>query len=92
MGLERGQGLGGCWGQDLKELGVWEGVWVQEVGVWNGSRRGWVFFSVGISTYKQGKFIDKILHHCCGNSFSFLKWSGRGVRGSVQGGILDNGL
>ena len=38
----------------------------------------------GISTYKQVKFLGKILQYCCGNSFSFLKLSGREVRG-VQG-------
>ena len=51
-------------------------------------------FSVcGISTYKQVKFLGKILQHCCGNSFSFLKWSGRGQgsKWSVQEGTLDNG-
>ena len=26
-----------------------------------------------ISTYKQVKFLGRILQHCCGNSFSFLK-------------------
>ena len=26
----------------------------------------------GISTYKQVKFLDKILQHSCGNSFYFL--------------------
>ena len=34
----------------------------------------------GISTYKEVKFIGKILQHCCGNSFSFLKWSGKEAR------------
>ena len=41
----------------------------------------WGFSVCGISTYKQVKFLDKTLQHCCGNSSSFLKWSGRGSGG-----------
>ena len=39
-----------------------------------------------VESYKQAKFLGKILQHCCGNSFSFLKWSGResgGPRGDT---------
>ena len=36
------------------------------------------------STNKQVKILDKILSHCCGNSFSF-KWFGRGQ--GIQGGM-----
>ena len=66
------RGLGGY------ELSVclFEGIW-EDFGE----------FSVcDISTYKQIKFLGKILQHCCGNSFSFLKGSGRGY--GVQGVCL----
>ena len=39
----------------------------------------------GISTQKEVKLPGKILQYCCGNSFSFLKGSGREVRGSREG-------
>ena len=49
------------------------GQWVQGISV------------CAISTYKQVKFLGKSLQHCCSNSFSFLKGSGRGIRGSKGG-------
>ena len=63
---------------------VQEGDWGQEWGL-----GGIGSFQCGTSTYKQVKFLGKILEQCCGNSFSFLKWSGGS---GAQGGILDNGL
>ena len=54
------------------------------LGSGRGSRRGWGFSMCGIFTYKQVKFLGKILQHCCGNSFSFLKWLGKGS--GLQGG------
>ena len=71
MGIARG--LGGSYR-------VQEGV-----GSGRGSRRGWGFSVCGSSTYRQVKFLGKILQHCYGNSFSFLKWSGGGQE--VQGGL-----
>ena len=50
-------------------------------------------FSVcGISTYKQVKFLGKILQHCNGNSFSFLKLSERGVQGGHWIMVYDYGF
>ena len=41
----------------------------------------WGFSVCGISTYKQVKFLGRILQHFCGNSFSFLK----GLKGGLGG-------
>ena len=39
-----------------------------------------------VSTYKEVKILGKMMQHCCGNSFSFLKWSWRGSGSLSKGG------